>query len=334
MSDGMASKRFAESRKGSRRGADDVPWNAGASQDRAICGEISGGAGKIAGDVPAARRERRISPPTWLNLVCLDAPLVAVSWAWIFAQSFGIPVTPAGACALFLTAWVIYLADRFGDSLSADPAAATSLRQRFCRRHSGAWICAVALSAAANLFVICTQLDAEQLLLGAAIGVCALIYLVVNQVLQSVWRVVPAKEISIGVLFAVGAMVPLEDGLTTAALPAWTLFAGLCSLNCICIAVWERELDRAQRRISIAIVFPTVERVLQPALLLLISASLLLAALTSHGRDIYLCVATSALLLAAVQFFRDTIEPDTRTALADLVLLTPLVVLLIAARSS
>ncbi len=134
-------------------------------------------------------------------------------------------------------------------------------------------------------------------------------------------------------LFAAGAMVPLGNRLTTAALPAWTLFAGLCSFNCICIAVWERELDRAQGRISIATVFPRVRRVLHPALLLLIAASLLLAAVASDGRNVYLCIATSALLLAAVQFFRANINSDSSTALADLVLLTPLALLLIAARS-
>ncbi len=296
--------------------------------------DIFGGAPKTAGEAPALPSDSLISALAWLNLVCLDAPLVAVSWAWVFGRSFSISVTPGAACALFLTAWVIYLADRFGDSLSTDSAAGSSLRQRFCLRHSAAWIGAIASAAAADLFVICTRLDARQLALGAAVGVCALVYLFLNQVLPSVWRVLPAKEIGVGVLFAAGAMVPLADGLTNAACPAWALFAWLCSLNCICIAVWERDLDLAQGRISIATVFPTVRRVLRPALLLLISASLLLAAITSDGRDVYLCVATSALLLTAVQLFRDKIEPDSRTALADLILLTPLAALLIAARSS
>jgi len=112
---------------------------------------VFGGAPKTAEEAPAPPGDRHILPLTWLNLVCLDAPLVAVSWAWVFGRSFSISVTPGAACALFLTGWVIYLADRFGDSLSTDPAAATSLRQRFCLRHSAAWIGAIALAAAADL---------------------------------------------------------------------------------------------------------------------------------------------------------------------------------------
>src|SRR5256885_14862452 len=37
-------------------------------------------------------------------------------------------------------------------------------------------------------------------------------------------------------------------------------FAALCSLNCISIAGWERELDRAQRKTSIATHHPRVTR--------------------------------------------------------------------------
>ena len=29
------------------------------------------------------------SPVVWLNLLCLDAPIVAVSWQWLFAHTFG-----------------------------------------------------------------------------------------------------------------------------------------------------------------------------------------------------------------------------------------------------
>jgi hypothetical protein len=59
---------------------------------------------------PAWRR-----PFVWLNLVCLDAPLVAVAWQWLIASSLHLAVALADSAALFLTAWGIYLADRLAD---------------------------------------------------------------------------------------------------------------------------------------------------------------------------------------------------------------------------
>jgi hypothetical protein len=90
----------------------------------------------------------------WLNLVCLDAPLVAIAWQWLFARSFGVAVGIGATLALFLTAWLIYLADRFGDSLSIDLTRSTALRQRFCLRHRRVWRAAIVCVALADCAVI------------------------------------------------------------------------------------------------------------------------------------------------------------------------------------
>ncbi len=262
----------------------------------------------------------------WLNLACLDAPIVAVSWQWLLARSFGIPATGAASGALFLTAWLIYLVDRFGDSLSLDRNVPASLRQCFCLRHRTAWMAGVALVMTMDLFVITTRLVSATMTLGAALGLVALLYLILNQLRPSLWQTLPMKEIVIGFLFAAGAVVPLRPGLTSAILPAWLLFAGLCSLNCVCIATWERELDVAQQRVSIATVFPKIEGWILPSLAFFSLTSLVCAEFVD-GKVVLLCVALSAILLAVIHVARDRIEPNLRTALADLVLFTPLVVL-------
>ncbi len=133
------------------------------------------------------------------------------------------------------------------------------------------------------------------------------------------------KEVSIGFLFAAGTLVSATEGLMTAILPAWLLFACLCSLNCACIAVWERELDAVQKRISLATVFPDIARYALAGLGLILTVSVGLAVVSADaGRAIYFHVAGSAALLAAVHLAGDNVPRDTRTALADLVLLTPL----------
>jgi hypothetical protein len=53
------------------------------------------------GDGAPAPAPLRASPLTWLNLVCLDAPLVAIAWQWLFARSLSIRVDLGATAALF-----------------------------------------------------------------------------------------------------------------------------------------------------------------------------------------------------------------------------------------
>jgi hypothetical protein len=131
-----------------------------------------------------------------LNLVCLDAPLVAVSWQWLFALEFGLRPTAGATTALFLTAWLIYLADRFADSFTVSRAAVVSLRQDVCLRHRRAWIVALAVIAAVDLVVVWGTLDRVAIYVGCVIGAAAGAYLLVNQLWPWLWRVLPLKEVT------------------------------------------------------------------------------------------------------------------------------------------
>ncbi|MDQ6859782.1 MAG: hypothetical protein M3032_01305 [Verrucomicrobiota bacterium] len=275
----------------------------------------------------ALPEEKRISPLVWMNLICLDAPLVAVSWQWLFARCFHAPIPRGATAALFLTAWFVYLADRFGDSVSLDRHAPTSLRQRVCLNHVRVWLVGVAVIALADLLVVATQLDRMSIVVGGSVGAFAVAYLLINRLRPSSWRVLPMKEISIGFIFAAGTMVGLLRNLTTSALPVWLSFACLCSLNCISIALWERELDSAQDRISIATAFPRIEPYVAPVLAFICVTNVVLAGAGSATGVIHLSVALSAFLLGAVHAWRNSLPPDVRTALADLVLLTPVAAL-------
>ncbi|MGI8437089.1 MAG: hypothetical protein ACR2NX_09330 [Chthoniobacterales bacterium] len=268
------------------------------------------------------------SPLVWLNLVCLDAPLVAVSWQWLFSHAFGIPIARGGMAALFLTAWFIYLADRFGDSLSINFAGATSLRQRFCLQHHALWLTAIGVIGLADAFVILTRLGSATFRSGAVVGLLAFGYLALNQATPGLWRRAPLKEIAIGFLFAGGTLVAFPRGLSGVTWLTWLLFACVCSLNCICIAVWERELDLAQARVTMATAFPRIARALLPALALVACSSAVFAIAMKDERSVFVCLTVSAGLLAALHLSNDRMQTDTRTALADLVLLTPMLLLL------
>jgi hypothetical protein len=104
------------------------------------------------------------------------------------------------------------------------------------------------------------------------------------------------------------------------------LFAALCFLNCVSIAIWERELDRTQGKHSLATLWPeaNIPRALLPVLL---AGCALLLAFDLQVWPVALSLATSGLLLGAIP--HTTFSRDERTALADLVLLAPLVLLLV-----
>jgi len=262
----------------------------------------------------------------------LDAPLVAVAWLWLFARTFRLPLQVGNGVALFLTAWLIYLGDRLADSASLKPAGPQSLRQQFCGRHRVIWISMIALVAGFDAYVIYRTTAFQTFIIGGAVGGLALIYLVLNHPLGLIWRSLPAKELMIGVLFAAGTLVALLPppktvpiGFTVAAVS----FAALCALNCVSIAGWESALDRAQGKVSIATRRPGIARNSGFISLVLGAASFAMATIFRFAGPLLACIGASAFLLAWLN--SRPIDVDRRTALADLVLLTPLLPLMAAA---
>lgn len=286
-------------------------------------------------------------PTTWLNLVCLDAPLVAIAWLWLFARTFQVPFQIGNALALFLTAWLIYLADRFADASTLKPDLPRSLRQNFCLQHREIWIVMIALVAGFDAYVIWRTTALQTFFVGAVVGLVAVLYLVANHPLGLIWRSLPAKELAIGILFAAGTVVALLPALPTTPgfMSSAIGFATLCSLNCISIAVWECELDRTQRKVSIATWHPNIARAVGKVCLVLALTSLGLAMVFREASLVFGCISVSALLLrwlgassdlkegrfeiAPAVSNRRSLGRDKRTALADLVLLTPVVALIV-----
>jgi hypothetical protein len=276
----------------------------------------------------------KTGPAVWLNLVCLDAPVVAVAWLWLFARTFHAPIHQGNAVALFLTAWLIYLADRLADACSLRAGSPRSLRQEFCLRHREIWISALLLIGGFDAYVIWRNTAGETFLVGAVVGVLALIYLVLNHPLGLIWRTLPAKELVIGLLFTAGtlvALLPAFPAMTMRFVACAAAFVALCSLNCISIACWERELDQAQRKVSIATRHPGLGQVVGKISIGLAFGSFAVAIVLRDAALIFGCVGVSALLLVLLDKLSSGLGDDRRTALADLVLFTPIVALVVLA---
>ncbi len=274
----------------------------------------------------------RVAPSTWLNLVCLDAPLVSVAWLWLFARTFHATVEPVNCAALFLTAWLIYLADRLADSYSLPDSGPRSLRHEFCLNHRQIWIGVLAVIATTDAYLIWRSIGAETLLGGAVISTLALIYLVLNHSLGGAWPPLPLKEVAIGFLFTAGTLValfPVFPPITGSLVFSEIAFIWLCTLNCISIAFWERELDERQQKVSFATRYPRLDRHLGKLSIALTLGSGVAAIIYREAAPILGCVSVSSLLLALLDSFRGNIGRDQRTALADLVLFTPLLALFV-----
>lgn len=276
--------------------------------------------------VPSAVSRQNYSPIVWLNLLCLDAPIVAVTWQWFFAETFGARLGWVLRALLFLTAWLIYLADRFADTIRLPAGVPLSLRHQFCREHMVGWWIAVVVIFCLDLGLALRSLDLQMLLLGGTLAAICLLYLFINHSLGGRWRPIPMKEKAIGVLFAAGttlAVVAQLPGLSVAFGVAVILFAILCTYNCLSIAAWERELDAAQGKTSFLTGWPAAARGLKAVGYFLTLAALIFAVWRRPTLPFGLCLAASALLLVRLNGAAQ-LPRDHRTALADLVLLTPL----------
>lgn len=178
-----------------------------------------------------------------------------------------------------------------------------------------------------DLWIIWRQLDHATVNIGTMVGTFSLLYLAVNYWLGKIWGWFPVKEICVGSLFAIGTITTLHP-LVRTSLPfieGCLLFAALCSLNCISIAVWERELDHAQRKNSIATRWSRIRFCLRPGAVVLTVFAI--ASVTNISAWLYICIGVSAALLGVLDWLSEQIQRDERTALADLVLLTPLFLL-------
>jgi hypothetical protein len=260
------------------------------------------------------------SPITWLSVSCLDAPLVAITWQWIFAEMSRTTISISDRIALFVTAWLIYLADRLADSFSIPTGALESARQRFCARHRRKWVMLIILLTVIGALVAFTSIDRSTLAVGTATAFAIASYLGLNHFAGLIWRKWPLKEVLIGSLFAGGTVVAVHQSAPAFVIPV-ILFGILCSLNCLSISVWERDLDIAQERESFATACPRFLWLPRVSCWALAASALLLTTIVQSTSFLF-CIALSAILLALLHYARVR-SRDARVALADIVLLTP-----------
>jgi small-conductance mechanosensitive channel len=191
---------------------------------------------------------RKAVAPLWLwpNFLSLDAPLVALAWAFLFAQSEHESLRWSVAAVLAGTVWTIYAADRLLDARRRG----ANLRQRhfFSRDNGKPLLLAVIPATGLTFFFALRSLSPAEFTAGIFLAVAVLIYLLAVHTKSATRRPLP-KELFVGLIFASGVTLPVW-AVSPQDIPRLTisvgLFAALCTLNCLAIETWESTTDVQQ----------------------------------------------------------------------------------------
>ncbi len=245
----------------------------------------------------------------WLNLLSLDAPLVALVWQDFLARCYPSMLRLPGRYVLGLTVWAIYLADRLLD-VNHPVAGNESTRHRFYRRHRRPALVLLVIVLLADEFVAFFWLRPavfwNGIFTGAAVAAYLAIFSFRRNSLGGLW-----KQASAAILFTTGVFLVAWTGTSQALRnlggPA-LMFAALCLANLLLIEHWEQK--RGSR--------------LWPWLL----AFALICILAGGQQSWRLAIAASAAALAVLELWGLRLSEDARRVLADAVLLTPLFFLL------
>ncbi len=282
----------------------------------------------------------RVDAPPLLafwHLASFDAPTVAVVWAVSFAWSLGVRLPLWLPVLLALVTWSVYIGDRL---LDARAGLRSPHRRQLRKRHFFHWrhrhiLIPLAVGAAAAAAAIVFSLmppvaRARDSLLGAA----AFAYFsgVHSRRRPPAWLApLLSKEFLVAVLFTAGCVLPAWTRLRAIAASfsvLWPLyvfvlyFAALAWLNCHAISRWESRTRDARQT-----------AVLPLGCWLGLSGAILAVLVSAAGPRAVAVLAAgalSALLLALLDRMRNRLTPLALRAAADLVLLTPLLLIPLA----
>ena len=265
------------------------------------------------------------SPLILWHLLSLDAPTVAALWTWFIARANHIHLPIAATAAMAIAVWMLYAADRLLDAQSTQHDTLEA-RHLFHHRHRTAFLAGI-LAASVALAALLPRLDTQSIHLYLILGGMVFGYFILIHATHGAHRL--PKEIAVGIFFAAATFIPTvarQPQLRLALLPPALLFATLCSLNCLFIYAWEHTTLHASHPAH-----ATTGFALRHLRLIAITITLTGIALTLLDRrtswPMSFATAIAAALLLILHQRHNRIHPTTLRAAADLVLLTPILLL-------
>jgi hypothetical protein len=284
--------------------------------------------------VPADYRK-----PFWLipNLLSLDAPLVAMSWLYVFAKTWRVNYLPwAAYVSLGLVVWIIYASDRLLDSTMHDGSSnALAARHNFHRKHQRKFLFLIVLAALTALVMVITQLSSTIYSYAMIGGVMVIGFFILSAFTTKEPDELPyAKNILAGASFAYGTAMIAYD-YTSFEMKEFIYskelicFALLCILNISAIDLWEHADATSDVEVKavdeLALTFP---------LTLLGAASIFFAARDESfaTRPFFYAVLTGAALLQILNRARNRFSMNSLRVLADVAMLVPVLVFIVSSK--
>ena len=261
------------------------------------------------------------------HLVSLDAPSVAIVWAYAMARSAHVHLQPWVALLLGIGTWTVYVLDRILDAQRAirrQDLAALRERHYFHWRHRRIFISLATCTAISSAAIIIRLMPVAAREHDSVIAAAAVAYFsgVHSSARFPRWvRRLCSKEMLVGILFAAGCAAPAITRLRSVSpwpvLLSFAFFAGLAWLNCAAISRWESH----SFSINISAVAVTIA-LIGTAFATILSSSL------PRTSALFSCAAISALMIAGLHRWRGQLDSVILRTLADLVLLAPAILLL------
>jgi len=259
------------------------------------------------------------------HLASLDAPTVAAVWSLGFAKAAGVQLPEWVPVLLVLVTWCVYISDRLLDVRSA---LRTTQIYRLRQRHHFHWqyrriFVPLALAVACiSAWIVISFMPGGARERNVLLALAGITYFSSVHT-QTKFRALLPKELLVAVIFTAGCVLPTigRTGAVSAPfLVVIAFFAALAWLNCHAIERWESVGESCAG----PQILPAAALLAMAGLLgavILFAAHLSEAALLGTG-------AASAVLLALLDRIRGRLTPLALRTAADLVLLTPLVLLL------
>jgi hypothetical protein len=275
------------------------------------------------------------------HLTSLDAPTVAVIWCVAFAHVTRVELPQWIPLVLGLATWAFYIADRLLDahkSLRLSPTEQTlhplRLRHHFHWKHRRFFLPVAVAAALAALLLVLHSMPAaarqrNSLLAAAALAYFSSVHAPGHFPLSRMRRALKIpKELLVGIIFTAACAIPAwsrMSGNRLSFLPIYLVFAALAWLNCQAIEAWENNPPQGDLSDPKSRIAPT------SFLLALTAMALATILLFLHPQfaALFATAAISALSLALLDRYRHRLESLTLRSAADLILLTPVILLLL-----
>ena len=283
---------------------------------------------KRAGSLTLLKQEA-LPHPWWLwpNVLSLDAPLIALVWQEGFAQSLGVELEWLHRGILGLCVWLVYCGDRILDGHRLE-GPVESARHEFARVHWQPLIFAWVTAFITTIY-LAIQLPQSELIGGLSLLLLVVIYFGLHHHSAIRRRAGTFKEWMAGSGFAVGTVffVLMQAEISIGLIILCVSWAGLCSVNCLMIAGWDKDLDEMMDHPSLA-----RRWVEMGSFIPWILVSIMLLVMGAVWLDQRCLMLTAVLWISAIGLLeltrnRETMSSPLRRVLADGVLLSPIIFL-------